>query len=342
MTAKAVEDCYFYRDARLVSLNEVGGDPHRFGVSAAEFHRSAAVRAQLWPHTMTTLSTHDTKRGEDVRARIGVLSQVPALWAELVTRWEKRRALPRSADRTVPVAEHLRGVARRRRGDRRAARPAARLRREGDPGGRPAHLVDRSGRRRSKRACTAGWTPCFDGPVAGELTELVGAAAAARAQRRPGPEAAGAHRARRPRRLPGHRTVGGQPGRPGQPPAGRLRRAPRRAAPAGAPQDAGGRARRCTPAATGPRPSCTAATGRCWPPGRPPSTCSPSCAATTSWSRSAGGRCGSPKPAGATPSLALPEGPGPTGSPGRATAGTVPAAELFAELPVALLERADG
>lgn len=88
MTAKSVEDCYFYRDARLVSLNEVGGDPWRFGVSAAEFHRSAAVRAQLWPHTMTTLSTHDTKRGEDVRARIGVLSQVPGLWAELVTRWE--------------------------------------------------------------------------------------------------------------------------------------------------------------------------------------------------------------------------------------------------------------
>ena len=88
MTAKSVEDCYFYRDARLVSLNEVGGDPWRFGVSPAEFHRSAAVRAQLWPHTMTTLSTHDTKRGEDVRARIGVLSQVPGLWAELVTRWE--------------------------------------------------------------------------------------------------------------------------------------------------------------------------------------------------------------------------------------------------------------
>lgn len=88
MTAKAVEDCYFYRDARLVSLNEVGGDPSRFGVSAAEFHRSAAVRAELWPHTMTALSTHDTKRGEDVRARIGVLSQVPGLWSEMVSRWD--------------------------------------------------------------------------------------------------------------------------------------------------------------------------------------------------------------------------------------------------------------
>jgi (1->4)-alpha-D-glucan 1-alpha-D-glucosylmutase len=88
VTAKAVEDCLFYRDARLVSLNEVGGEPHRFGVGAAEFHHRAATRARLWPQTMTTLSTHDTKRGEDVRARIGVLSQVPSLWAEFVARWD--------------------------------------------------------------------------------------------------------------------------------------------------------------------------------------------------------------------------------------------------------------
>jgi (1->4)-alpha-D-glucan 1-alpha-D-glucosylmutase len=88
VTAKSVEDCMFYRDARLVSLNEVGGEPHRFGVGAAEFHHRAATRARLWPQTMTTLTTHDTKRGEDVRARIGVLSQVPSLWKEFVTRWE--------------------------------------------------------------------------------------------------------------------------------------------------------------------------------------------------------------------------------------------------------------
>jgi (1->4)-alpha-D-glucan 1-alpha-D-glucosylmutase len=88
-TAKAMEDCLFYRDARLVSLNEVGGEPECFGVSAAEFHRRAADRTALWPHAMTTLTTHDTKRGEDVRARIGVLSQVPSLWAELVRGWER-------------------------------------------------------------------------------------------------------------------------------------------------------------------------------------------------------------------------------------------------------------
>ncbi|OBK40440.1 malto-oligosyltrehalose synthase [Mycobacterium sp. 1245111.1] len=88
VTAKAVEDCLFYRDARLVSLNEVGGEPEKFGVGLAEFHSRAATRARLWPRAMTTLSTHDTKRSEDVRARIGVLSQVPSLWAEFVARWE--------------------------------------------------------------------------------------------------------------------------------------------------------------------------------------------------------------------------------------------------------------
>jgi (1->4)-alpha-D-glucan 1-alpha-D-glucosylmutase len=100
VTAKAVEDCLFYRDARLVSLNEVGGDPQDFGVGLAEFHHRATIRSQLWPHTMTTLTTHDTKRGEDVRARIGVLSQVPSLWAEFVGRWEN----------TVPSPDRVTGL----------------------------------------------------------------------------------------------------------------------------------------------------------------------------------------------------------------------------------------
>jgi (1->4)-alpha-D-glucan 1-alpha-D-glucosylmutase len=86
-TAKSMEDCLFYRDARLVSLNEVGGEPARFGVSIAEFDQRAAARARLWPQAMVALTTHDTKRGEDVRARIGVLSQVPSLWAEFVGKW---------------------------------------------------------------------------------------------------------------------------------------------------------------------------------------------------------------------------------------------------------------
>lgn len=93
-TAKSMEDCLFYRDARLISLNEVGGEPEWFGVCSAEFHDRAAVRAQLWPTAMTTLSTHDTKRGEDVRARIGVLSQVPSLWGELVGKWMAAVPMP--------------------------------------------------------------------------------------------------------------------------------------------------------------------------------------------------------------------------------------------------------
>lgn len=95
-TAKAMEDCLFYRDARLVSLNEVGGEPEWFGVSPAEFHQRAAARAATWPAAMTTLSTHDTKRGEDVRARIGVLSQVPSLWAQYVEAWSQRTPPPDS------------------------------------------------------------------------------------------------------------------------------------------------------------------------------------------------------------------------------------------------------
>ena len=96
-TAKSMEDCLFYRDARLVSLNEVGGEPARFGVSVAEFHQRAATRARLWPHAMVALSTHDTKRGEDVRARIGVLSQVPSLWVELVGKWALQAPPPDAA-----------------------------------------------------------------------------------------------------------------------------------------------------------------------------------------------------------------------------------------------------
>ncbi|MEV0948788.1 malto-oligosyltrehalose synthase [Rhodococcus sp. NPDC049939] len=87
--AKSVEDCLFYRTARLVSLQEVGGNPAKVGISPAEFHLASAERAARWPRAMTTLSTHDTKRGEDVRARIGVLTQVPDLWAGCVDRWEQ-------------------------------------------------------------------------------------------------------------------------------------------------------------------------------------------------------------------------------------------------------------
>ncbi len=97
ITAKAVEDTMFYRAARLVSLQEVGGNPARFGHSLNEFHLANSERAQRWPATMTTLSTHDTKRGEDVRARIGVLSQVATRWARSVATWLELTPTPDGA-----------------------------------------------------------------------------------------------------------------------------------------------------------------------------------------------------------------------------------------------------
>jgi (1->4)-alpha-D-glucan 1-alpha-D-glucosylmutase len=87
VVAKGVEDTAFYRWTRFAALNEVGGAPDRFGVTPSEFHNRAAARAAGWPHTMTALSTHDTKRSEDVRARLAVLSEIPGEWAETVTRW---------------------------------------------------------------------------------------------------------------------------------------------------------------------------------------------------------------------------------------------------------------
>ncbi len=94
VTAKALEDTAFYRYTRLLSLNEVGGDPRRFGTTVTAFHRLNEERAKLWPHTMVTTATHDTKRGEDVRARINVLTEFSAEWDRRLRRWSalNRRA----------------------------------------------------------------------------------------------------------------------------------------------------------------------------------------------------------------------------------------------------------
>ncbi len=172
VTAKAVEDCLFYRDARLVSLNQVGGEPHRFGVSAAEFHHSAATRTRMWPQTMTTLTTHDTKRGEDVRARISVLSQVPSLWAEFVARAVNQAPSPDRATGqflwqnifgvwpvTGEVSEQLRD--RLHSYAEKAIREAAWHTSWNDPDSTFEDAVHR-------------WLDAvLDGPVAGQLTQLV-------------------------------------------------------------------------------------------------------------------------------------------------------------------------
>ena len=85
--AKGLEDTGLYRYNRLVSLNDVGGDPLRFGVAPEEFNAATLSRAASWPHSMLAGSTHDSKRSEDVRARINVISELPDEWREHVLRW---------------------------------------------------------------------------------------------------------------------------------------------------------------------------------------------------------------------------------------------------------------
>jgi (1->4)-alpha-D-glucan 1-alpha-D-glucosylmutase len=87
--AKGLEDTSFYRYNRLASLNEVGGDPRRFGASVAEFHQFNRERVRAWPHALLNTSTHDSKRSEDVRARIDVLSELADEWRTHLARWRE-------------------------------------------------------------------------------------------------------------------------------------------------------------------------------------------------------------------------------------------------------------
>jgi (1->4)-alpha-D-glucan 1-alpha-D-glucosylmutase len=105
--AKGLEDTAFYVYNRFISLNEVGGSPRRFGVRMEEFHCANLERAQQWAFSMLATSTHDSKRSEDVRARLDVLSEIPAAWSAQVNRWRRanravKRVLPDG--RTVPDA----------------------------------------------------------------------------------------------------------------------------------------------------------------------------------------------------------------------------------------------
>ncbi len=89
VTAKGIEDTAFYVYNRLISLNEVGGEPARFGVPATALHRYLKDRQAKWPYALSPLSTHDTKRSEDVRARINVLSEMTREWVECVVLWSQ-------------------------------------------------------------------------------------------------------------------------------------------------------------------------------------------------------------------------------------------------------------
>lgn len=104
VAAKGVEDTLFYVYNRLVSLNEVGGDPRRFGVAPAAFHRFLQQRAARFPHSMNATETHDTKRSEDVRARLNVLSELAPEWGRRLRMWarmnrrHKRHGMPDAND----------------------------------------------------------------------------------------------------------------------------------------------------------------------------------------------------------------------------------------------------
>jgi (1->4)-alpha-D-glucan 1-alpha-D-glucosylmutase len=100
--AKGLEDTAFYRFYPLASLNEVGGEPALIGVSAERFHERNLDRLESWPHSLSATSTHDTKRGEDTRARINVLSEMPEEWNRAVYRW---RELNRALKGTIEGAE---------------------------------------------------------------------------------------------------------------------------------------------------------------------------------------------------------------------------------------------
>jgi (1->4)-alpha-D-glucan 1-alpha-D-glucosylmutase len=109
--AKGLEDTAFYRYNRLVSLNDVGGDLHRFGTSVQEFHAANQQRLHDWPHTMLAGSTHDSKRSEDVRARIDVLSEISPLWGLRVRAWRRfnrsHRSMVNGVAAPTPNDEYL-------------------------------------------------------------------------------------------------------------------------------------------------------------------------------------------------------------------------------------------
>lgn len=104
LMAKGIEDTLLYVYNRLLSLNEVGGNPSHFGISPTQFHEFNQQKVEHWLHSMNTTSTHDTKRGEDARARLNVLSEIPDTWAEQVKTWADLNASKkvRVGNRTIP------------------------------------------------------------------------------------------------------------------------------------------------------------------------------------------------------------------------------------------------
>ncbi len=105
--AKALEDTVFYIYNRLISLNEVGGEPERFGTSQETLHLRNQERVERWPGSLCATSTHDTKRSEDVRARISVISELPDEWRALLRRWARQNRRHKTAGRPDANDEYL-------------------------------------------------------------------------------------------------------------------------------------------------------------------------------------------------------------------------------------------
>ena len=105
LMAKGFEDTTLYIFNRLASLNEVGSDPGRFGITAEEFHSFNERRVRSWPHAMNATATHDTKRGEDTRARINVLSEKPRDWQRAMLQWARFNRNKKTTKNRVPVPD---------------------------------------------------------------------------------------------------------------------------------------------------------------------------------------------------------------------------------------------
>ncbi len=105
--AKGLEDTVFYNYNRMITLNEVGGDPGRFGVSVGKYHEECQETQRSWSISMTTTTTHDTKRSEDVRARLSLLSEIPENWSRAVERWSEHNRRHRTKDLPDRNAEYL-------------------------------------------------------------------------------------------------------------------------------------------------------------------------------------------------------------------------------------------
>ena len=344
--AKGVEDSAYYRWARFVALNEVGGDPARFGSTVEEFHAAQARRlgAQAAGDDDAVDARHQAQRGRPGpagrpgRAADGVgaagarlLARHPLadrplahlVWQNLVGAWPLSRERAHAyAEKAAREAGHVDHLDRPGRGVRGAAARAGRRRVR-----RPGHDGGDRGLRRPHRAA--------------RLVELAGA------------EAGAADDARRPGRLPGHRAVGLLAGRPRQPASGRLRPAPAAAGRAGRGRGAGGRRDRRGQAAG----RLAGAAGAAGHPGavhrlhagdgdraRPPSTWSPSTAAPGGGvvASRPGCRSGWPRTAGATPRCSCPPAPGATCSPASGSSPTPaasPPTRCSPGCPVALLVR---